>query len=256
VLRRRRDVRRGDTLSFQIQAIKNVQTGRYWSAWPGEALPPNSIPVSLSGWRVIFTAKFEVPDWDNQAVWQLDNQGLGGVTTPSPTGSIAVLGGALNTYGFADGPTRLAYDVEGIDPAGYTWTLETGGIVVLPDVTRAVGGFSPPPPPPCPPCVPCGGGIRVVVGPATVVVTSQYSRYLADTTAGNVTLIVMPGSNAQRLFAQVARGAGNISLQAQGTTLLYMDPLTGLFGDETLVTLGGLGAFASWEYSSALAKWA
>jgi hypothetical protein len=129
-------VRRGDTLSFSLQVFQNQQTGQYGTVWPGEVAPPNCVVVNLTGWRVIFTAKYEFPDWDSQAVWQLDNQSLTGVVTTGTNGSVAVTGPAQNTVGFADGPTRLVYDVEGIDPSANVRTFETGSIVVVPDVTR------------------------------------------------------------------------------------------------------------------------
>jgi hypothetical protein len=132
-----RRVRRGDTLSFTVTAALFSTTSEYGTVWPGELYPPRTAPVSVLGWRVIFSAKHELPDWDNQCVWQLDNETLGGVTTPSsPTGQIQVVGPAINTTGFGDGVVRLVYDLEGIDGGGNVRTIESGVIVVLPDVTR------------------------------------------------------------------------------------------------------------------------
>jgi len=138
IFRKRPPIRRGDTLGFQIQALSNAQTGQYGAIWPGEPMPPNTAPVNLAGWRVIFTAKYEFPDWDNQAVWQLDNEMLGGVSTPGTGGGVSVSGPAINTTGFGDGPVRLVYDVQGIDSSGNVHTFETGSLPVLPDVTRAI----------------------------------------------------------------------------------------------------------------------
>src|SRR5271166_2382837 len=103
---RRRRMRRGDTLQFQVTVLQNVQTGEYGSAWPGEPFPPNCVAVNLTGWRVIFTAKYEFPDWDSQAVAQLDNQTLGGVIASGTGGLVQVTMGPLATVSFADGPTR------------------------------------------------------------------------------------------------------------------------------------------------------
>ena len=134
---RRRKMRRGDTLQFSITVLLNPQTGEYGSAWPGESFPPNTAPVNLTGWRVIFTAKYELPDWDNMAVAQLDNEMIGGVVTPDTGGAVQVTMPAQATMCFADGATRLVYDVECIDPSGNVHTPETGKLVVHPDVTRA-----------------------------------------------------------------------------------------------------------------------
>lgn len=132
-------MRRGDTLGFSCQAIRNVPIGKYGTLWSGvDRMPSDCVPVDLTGWRVIFTAKHELPDWDNQAVWQLDNQALGGVTTTGVLGIIQVVGSSMNTLGFGDGEVRLVYDLKGVDSSGNTWTFDVAGIRVLPSVTRIV----------------------------------------------------------------------------------------------------------------------
>jgi hypothetical protein len=133
---RRRKMRRGDTLQFNLQVFQNTFTLEYGTVWPGEAPPPNCVPVNLTGYRVWFTAKYEYPDWDNQSVAQLDNMALGGVTTPGTLGQVSVTMPSLATQGFADGPTRLVYDLQ-VELSGVVSTPEEGRLTVNPDVTRS-----------------------------------------------------------------------------------------------------------------------
>jgi hypothetical protein len=135
--RRRREVRRGDTLQFQVLVGQDSRTLAYGTVWSGERWPPNTAPSDLSAWtRIVFTAKRELPDWDNQSVWQLDDLSLGGVASTGTGGAVSVTGPAWNTTGLGDGPVGLVYDLKGVDAAGLVHTLESGEIVVLPDVTR------------------------------------------------------------------------------------------------------------------------
>jgi hypothetical protein len=136
--RRLRRMRRGDTLAFTLTVLMNPTTGEYGAMWPGEQQPFNTTPVNLTGWRVIFTAKYETPDWDNQSVAQLDNQTLGGVTAAGTGGVVVVSMPPTATVGFADTTTTLVYDLQGIDASGNVHTFETGRLRVLADVTRVI----------------------------------------------------------------------------------------------------------------------
>jgi hypothetical protein len=136
--RRRRRMLRGDTLAFTVQVLVNPTTGEYGTVWPAEPQPYNTAPVNLTGWRVIFTAKYEVPDWDNQAVAQLDNETLGGVVATGVVGTTSVTMPPTATVGFADTATTLVYDLQGIDPSGNVHTFETGRLRVRADVTRVI----------------------------------------------------------------------------------------------------------------------
>jgi hypothetical protein len=134
---RERRSRRGDTFQFTLQVLQNAQTLEYGSVWPGESPSPNYVPVNLTGWRVVFTAKYEFPDYDSEAVAQLDNLALGGVTATGTTGQVGVAVPALATAGFPDGPVKLVYDVKVIDPSNNPHTAEIGRWTVSPSVTRA-----------------------------------------------------------------------------------------------------------------------
>lgn len=134
---RRRKMRRGDTLQFNVQVYVNVQTLEYGTVWPLEPPPANCVVVDLTGYRVWFTAKYEFPDYDNQSAAQLDNMALGGVVLTAPTlGQVQVTVPSAATAQFPDGPVRLVYDIQA-ESAGLVRTPEWGRLTVSPDVTRS-----------------------------------------------------------------------------------------------------------------------
>lgn len=134
---RERSMRRGDTLPFTIQVVRNLRTGAFGAAWPGERFPRDCVAVDLTGWRVLVTAKYELPDWDSEAVFQLDNQLLGGVVAAGTEGIVQVTVPKGATVGFADGPTRLVYDVAGFDASAAEHTPEHGVLTVVPSALRS-----------------------------------------------------------------------------------------------------------------------
>jgi hypothetical protein len=118
--------------------VLDQRTGEYLSLWPGEPVPRECQPVDLTGWHVTSTAKEEAAEWDNMAAFQLDNLALGGVTlVNAPEGWVQVQVPSLATAHFPDGPVRLTYDVQCVDPQALVRTPETGTLTVWPDMTRA-----------------------------------------------------------------------------------------------------------------------
>jgi hypothetical protein len=131
-------LKRGDTLLYVDQVFRNPLTGRYATSQPGRLPPPGMQPANLTGFTVWFTAKPETALPDAQAVFALDSATLGGVVlTTAAVGIFTVTGSSLATIGFPDGPVRLRYDVQIKDTSGNVFTIETGRMVVTPDVTRS-----------------------------------------------------------------------------------------------------------------------
>jgi hypothetical protein len=143
---------RGDTLLFQVQVYApgvmnpdGAESPLSRALIPGSralsAPRPSSVPQNLTGWFLQFTAKNQTSDQDSQAVAISKTTG----TTPNvitfPRGAAAglvlVSVGSLNTITLADGPTRLVYDVIGVDGAGNRSTLERGLWTVRAGATRA-----------------------------------------------------------------------------------------------------------------------
>lgn len=98
-----------------------------------------SQPVDITGWTIRYTAKYALQNADARAAMAQDNQGVGGVALVAPTmGQLLVTVQPIVTRGYPDGPVRLEYDVQATDPMGVVTTIETGEVVVRPDVTRAI----------------------------------------------------------------------------------------------------------------------
>ena len=119
--------KRGDTLAFQVQIYRPY--------------PFQNSPQDCTGWFVQFTAKRQYADQDAQAVATSKTTGTAPniITFPQgvTTGLAQISVGPLNTITLGDGPTRLVYDVQVIDPVGNVTTVEEGIWTVRPDVTRA-----------------------------------------------------------------------------------------------------------------------
>jgi hypothetical protein len=129
-------IQRGDTLTFPFQVTVDPILGTLGTCIPNK-LPPDLVPQALTGWQLWFTLKLYYSDPDSQAVAQLDNMTLGGVTVTSAHQGLAkaVVPNTV-TQTFPDGPVTLYYDIQAKDPAGNVTTLESGTTTVGPDVTR------------------------------------------------------------------------------------------------------------------------
>lgn len=115
-----RTMYRGDTFVLDAQVKKD------------------GVPVNITGWKVWFTAKRTYVEPDNVAVMRHDSDALGGVTiTDAVNGKVRVVTSPNATAGFPDGPVKLVYDLQTKDLANNIFTVETGTLTVLPDVTRA-----------------------------------------------------------------------------------------------------------------------
>ncbi len=141
----RREMFRGDSLQFRCTLYQDTLTGTFFTVpvtSPLSRVPERALPVDLSGVaRMWVTVKRYVQDPDNQAVLELDNLALGGVSFLAPTtaGVFSVLGPALAFRGMADGDVPLRYDTQIQLAAGaLIFTPEFGVLVVRPDVTRAI----------------------------------------------------------------------------------------------------------------------
>jgi hypothetical protein len=146
---------RGDTLVFQVQFFQpGVQTlapflQRYRrdgapSTVAMQAATPSGNPQNITGWFIACLLKYQTADQDNQAVATSKTTGVAPniITIVNAAAGIAqVQFGPLNTIALADGPIRLVYDVQGIDPSGNVYTGEHGEYLVFPDVTRATAPF-------------------------------------------------------------------------------------------------------------------
>jgi len=133
-----RTMRRGDTLFFLAQVFRDPITSQYVSA-PQNMPPPGYVPADITAFKVWFTAKYNVVDQDPQAVSQLDNQLLGGVVVSNATtGQYNVTMPPLVTRNFPDGDVVLVYDVQIEDASMRIFTVESGTLTVVPDVTRAI----------------------------------------------------------------------------------------------------------------------
>jgi hypothetical protein len=148
-----REVFRGDTLYFRSQVFQDSMTGELFTVPVTNPLtppPPAAVPFGLSGCALEFTAKYQYPDADSQAVWSLNTNLGGGITiVTSASGVYAVYGPPLQTVGFPDSPVDLRIDTQLIDANGNPYTIEYGTLIVRPDVTRttttpAVNPVSPP----------------------------------------------------------------------------------------------------------------
>jgi hypothetical protein len=135
-----RQTYRGDTTVIELQVLVNVLTGALVSIGPLDQFPPGYAPANITGWRVEYTAKYYVQDPDNQAVWQGDNETLGGIVlTEALIGKFTITQPGSTTAQFPDGPVALVTDVKAKNVAStpVTTTVDSGTLTVLPSVTRA-----------------------------------------------------------------------------------------------------------------------
>lgn len=133
-----RTVFRGDSLYFLDTVYQDVITKALFTVPPGTYPPPNAVPLNLSTARVTFTAKMNDTQWDQKAIWQLDNALLAGIVVTAPfSGAFQVTGAPIQTYAFPDGPVEMVFDIQVIDNGRVT-TVEAGTLTVWPDITRAI----------------------------------------------------------------------------------------------------------------------
>jgi hypothetical protein len=155
-----RRMRRGDTLSFSFQVRRRPTFDQDSQLEYCAHCDPSAVQVNVAGWFFWATLKRTVSDPDQLAVAQVTSQpssapaggGISVVSAAAGQGTVTVP--AIATRAFPDGVVRLVYDVQGQDTSGQIWTVETGTVVVRPDVTSSIaaypGGGSFPPAPVAP----------------------------------------------------------------------------------------------------------
>jgi hypothetical protein len=135
-----REMPRSDTLFFLDAVWQDVATTQVFTVPitnPTTPPPPGSVPFNLTGCRIICTVKKYVPDPDQAAVMQMDNQLLGGVTIVSAVqGTFAVTGPAQATVQFPDSEVVLVFDIQITTVGGNIITIEHGKLFVPADITR------------------------------------------------------------------------------------------------------------------------
>lgn len=91
---------------------------------------------SLTGRSLWFTAKYAYKDADAAAVFQ---KTIGnGITVTSASGGLATVKIlATDTSSLPSSKTLLVYDLQCKDPSGNIYTLASGNLVFLPDVTKS-----------------------------------------------------------------------------------------------------------------------
>ena len=130
---------RGDSFTFALQVFADPNTGELSAVGPNQPAPPGLVVQNLTGWRVWCTVKRNYGDPDNQAVTQLDNLALGGVTFAlAVSGKLSVTIPAIATRAFPNWIQRLLVDLQGKDVAGTIRTIAAGLLSVIPDVTNAI----------------------------------------------------------------------------------------------------------------------
>jgi hypothetical protein len=137
---------RGDSLVFSGQVVRPAPGTTAHSEDPKpilrpfpDAYPPRGpvVPVDITLYAIHLTAKYELPDYDQQAVFALSNAAGGGIVYTTPTaGLVAFTGPALATRSFPDGPVRLIYDVQVTDSLGVVSTVDFGYLLVRPNARR------------------------------------------------------------------------------------------------------------------------
>jgi hypothetical protein len=127
---RPRRMRRGDTYVFEIQIFAPPPFG----SQPGVV----GTPQDITGWFLWFTVKYNYADPDVAAVAQ-STTGNSLIVLTTPTAGLAtVTMPAVNTSLFPDAPFKLLYDIQTKDTTSRISTVESGILIVSPDVTRAL----------------------------------------------------------------------------------------------------------------------
>jgi hypothetical protein len=122
---------RGDTFVILAQVLQ-VPSGLPYGSQP--------VPTNVTGWTFWFTVKRYYADPDVLAVSQaITTDSTGNMTiTDAVNGKVTAILPALATLNFPDSPTKLIYDIQGKDGLGKVYTIDSGSITVVPDVTRAL----------------------------------------------------------------------------------------------------------------------
>lgn len=147
-----REMRRGDTLVVLFQVVRDITTGQLFTVaqlgFKAPVFPPNVVPFDLTFCTIWMTVKKSTVDPDSQAISQLDNASIGGVTVSNyAQGQGAAAMPSQATLGFPDGVVELVYDIQIKDSVGNISTVEDGTVLVSPDVTRALLPIIPTPVP-------------------------------------------------------------------------------------------------------------
>lgn len=133
---------RGDDAVLLRQVLVNPQTLQLVTIGPADPYPPGFASQIITGWYIVFTAKYQFPDPDNRAVWQGDTALLGGVTITFPVaGKYQITLPAAATRAFPDGPVVLVYDTKITStflPTPETVTIESGTLTVAPSATLTI----------------------------------------------------------------------------------------------------------------------
>lgn len=134
---RRRRTRRGDSWFLYFQIVQDVTSLQFYTAFIRQQIPANATPVNITGWSIWVTIKKYPNDPDNQALAQLTITG-GGVTLDQPLSGVGhSIMPPSATSGLPDGVVPAIYDVQAKDLLGNIYTVESGTLLVSPDVTRA-----------------------------------------------------------------------------------------------------------------------
>lgn len=140
----KRLVFRGDTLFFLDAVYQDVTTRELFTVpvtSPPTPPPPTAVPFDLTEANGIwFTAKKTVVDPDESAVFVASvNDGV--TITGAVSGQFTVSAVGTATFGFPDGPVDLVYDIQIQDGVGRIFTVETGVLTVVPDVSRVYSAY-------------------------------------------------------------------------------------------------------------------
>jgi|ERR1700722_10422018 len=136
---KRRYTNRGDTIVIDTQVLEPPVAGL-----PVQN-PPTLVPANITGWFFWITIKYYYSDPDSLAVAQCNS-----TPASTPTGGGVTITNALNgqlegiippaaTLNFPDSIVECVYDIKAktTDSIPRFFTVETGTIVVRPNVTRA-----------------------------------------------------------------------------------------------------------------------
>lgn len=122
-----RAMTRGDTFRFRVQVLRDPATKVLGIG------PPVNLAGVLAAWA---TFKNNVALYDQGQLQK--TLGSGVTVVDAALGIVEVTLDPLDTRGFADGPTKLVYDVQLKEADGSITTIDSGVLVVSPDVTRAI----------------------------------------------------------------------------------------------------------------------
>jgi hypothetical protein len=91
---------------------------------------------NLTGCTVWFTVKNQYSDPDNQSVFQKSTTNGGITITDAPNGLCQVTIANADTSGEPDTKVMLLWDCQVKDASGNIYTVNSGNLIILPDVTK------------------------------------------------------------------------------------------------------------------------